>query len=137
MATTTYLSQPAVMTINTTDLTDQCKEISFIVGNNSLVSTAFGDTGEKHVAGLQTVSGKLTMYGEYGVSSVEATLYAQVGLGTTTIVVRKAIGALSVSNPEYTISNTMIASFDVDHKVGELQIFDVSFEGGTWARAIV
>ena len=136
MATTTYLSQPAVLTIAGVDLVDQASSISFTLGVTPLTSTAFGDLGERMVPGLQTVEGSLTLYASYGASEVEATLAAQVGLGTTTIVVKKESGAISASNPEWTISNTMIANNVYSYTVGELQVFEVSFSAGTWIRDI-
>ena len=136
MATTTYLSQPHSLTIAATDLTDQASSISMTLGSNPLTSTAFGDLGERMVPGLQTVEGSITLYASYGASEVEATLAAQVGLGTTTIVVKKESGAISASNPEWTISNTMIANNVYSYTVGELQVFEVSFSSGTWLRDI-
>lgn len=136
MATTTYLSQPNSLTIATQDLTDQASSISFTLGSNPLTSTAFGDTGERMVPGLQTVEGTITLYASYGATEVEGVLAGQVGTGTTTIVVKKDAGAISASNPEWTISNTMIANNAYAYTVGELQVFEVSFSGGTWVRDI-
>jgi hypothetical protein len=136
MATTTYLSQPNSLTIATQDLTDQASAISFTLGNNPLTSTAFGDTGERMVPGLQTVEGTITLYASYGATEVEGVLAGQVGTGTTTIVVKKDAGAISASNPEWTISNTMIANNAYSYTVGELQVFEVSFSGGNWVRDI-
>lgn len=136
MATTTYLSQPGVITVNAVDLKDQCSAISFTLGNAPLTSTAFGDTGERMVGGLQTVEGTMTLYASYGASEVEATIAAEVGQGDTTIVVKKADAAIAADNPEWTISNTMIANYPVSYTVGELQVFEVSFSGGTWVRDV-
>jgi hypothetical protein len=136
MATTTYLSQPHSLTIATTDLTDQASSISMTLGSNPLTSTAFGDLGERMVPGLQTVEGTITLYASYGATEVEGVLASQVGLGTTTIEVVKASGALSASNPSWTISNTMIANYPITYTVGELQVFEISFSGGTWVRDI-
>ncbi len=136
MATTTYLSQPNSLTIAAQDLTDQASAISFTLGSNPLTSTAFGDLGERMVPGLQTVEGTITLYASYGATEVEGVLAGQVGLGTTTIVVKKDSGAISASNPEWTISNTMIANNAYAYTVGELQVFEVSFSGGTWVRDI-
>jgi hypothetical protein len=136
MATTTYLSEPAELKIATVDLTDQASSISFTLGSNPLTSTAFGDTGERMVPGLDTVEGSITLYVSYGASEVEGVIAGQVGLGTTTIVVKKATGALSASNPEWTITNTMIANYGITYTVGELQVMEISFSGGTWARNI-
>ena len=136
MATTTYLSQPASLLIATQDLTDQASSISFTLGSNPLTSTAFGDLGERMVPGLQTVEGTITLYASYGATEVEGVLAGQVGTGTTTIVVKKDAGAISASNPEWTISNTMIANNAYAYTVGELQVFEVSFSSGTWIRDI-
>jgi len=136
VATTTYLSQPNSITIGGVDLTDQCSEITFTLGSNPLTSTAFGDTGERMVAGLQTVEGSITLYASYGAGEVEATLFAEVGQGDTSIVVTHGAGAISASNPEYQISNTMIADVPSAMTVGELQIFTVSFSGGSFVRDI-
>ena len=136
MATTTYLSQPHSITIGGVDLTDQCSAITFTLGSNPLTSTAFGDLGERMVAGLQTVDGSITLYAAYGAGEVEDVLYGEAGKGDTTIVVTHEAGAISASNPEYTITNTMIANFPTVQTVGELQIYEVSFSAGTWARDI-
>lgn len=136
MATTTYLSQPHSITIGGVDLTDQCSEITFTLGSNPLTSTAFGDTGERMVAGLQTVEGSITLYASYGAGEVEATLFAEVGQGNTSIVVTHDAGAISASNPEYQISNTMIADVPSAMTVGELQVYNVSFSGGSFVRDI-
>jgi hypothetical protein len=136
VATTTYLSQPHSITIGGVDVTDQCSKISFTLGQNPLTSTAFGDTGERMTGGLQTVDGTMTLYASYGSTEVEATLYAEVGQGDTAIVVTKGAGAISASNPEWTITNTMIADYPVSYNVGELQMFEVKFTGGTWVRDI-
>ena len=136
MSTTTYLSQPHSITISGVDVTDQCSAITFTLGNNPLTSTAFGDTGERMVPGLQTVDGSITLYASYGAGEIEAVLNAEVGQGDTVIVVTHAAGAISASNPEYTITNTMVPNVPTAQTVGELQIYEVSFSGGTWARDI-
>jgi hypothetical protein len=136
MAATTYLSQPASISIGGVQVADQCSAISFTLGNAPLTSTAFGDTGERMVGGLQTVEGTITLYGEYGAGSVEATLAAEIGQGDTEIIVRKDAGAPAANNPEWIISNTMIANYPVTYTVGELQVFEVSFTGGTFVRDV-
>jgi len=136
MATTTYLSQPSSLLLATVDLTDQASSISFTLGSNPLTSTAFGDLGERMVPGLQTVEGTITLYMSYGATEVEGVIAGQVGLGTTTIEVVKGSGALSASNPSWTITNTMIANYPITYTVGELQVMEISFSGGTWVRDI-
>jgi hypothetical protein len=136
MATTTYLSQPAELKIATKDLTDQASSISFTLGSNPLTSTAFGDLGERMVPGLQTVEGTITLYCSYGTDEVEEVIAGEIGQGDTVIVVKKGAGAISSSNPEWTITNTMIANYPITYTVGELQVMEISFSGGTWVRDI-
>ena len=135
MATTTYLSNPYNVLVNAVDLTDNCSAVEMTLGNTALTTTAFGATGESMTAGLQTVDGTLTLYAAYGAGDVEATIYAQVGLGTTTIVIQKGT-PVSASAPKWTITNCMIADYPISMTVGELQIMTVKFTTGSWVRAI-
>jgi len=135
VATTTYLSNPYAVSVNAIDLADNCSAVSMTLGSTALDATAFGSSGIAMTAGLQTVSGTLELFAAYGAGDVEQTIYSQIGLGTTTIVIQKG-ATVSASNPKWTITNCMIADYPIEMKVGELQMMTVSFEAGTWARAI-
>jgi hypothetical protein len=144
MATTTFLSNA---TINITqgsttyDLSDQANQITVTVGQDSLESTAFGDTGHRFVGGLQSVEVSIDFFLSYGgsgaTSEVETALAAMVGLGTTTLVISPSGTTESASNPEYTITNAMLESFTpINSTVGELATVTATFTGGTWVRDI-
>jgi hypothetical protein len=133
---TVYLSNPTV-TIGGVDVTQNTSAASLEIGYDSLESTSFGDTGHRFVSGLQMVNVTLTMFMNYGTGEIEATLFDQVGDGTTTLVISPAGTTESASNPEYTISNAMLSSFTpIVTTVGELSQVSVSYVGGTWARDI-
>jgi len=120
------------------DVTQNTSAASLEIGYDSLESTSFGDTGHRFVSGLQMVNVTLTMFMNYGTGEIEATLFDQVGDGTTTLVISPAGPTESASNPEYTISNAMLASFTpIVTTVGELSQVSVSYVGGTWVRDIV
>ena len=134
---TVYLSNPTV-TIGGVDVTQNTSAASLEIGYDSLESTTFGDTGHRFVSGLQMVNVTLTMFMNYGTGEIEATLFDQVGDGTTTLVISPAGPTESASNPEYTITNAMLSSFTpIVTTVGELSQVSVSYVGGTWARDIV
>jgi hypothetical protein len=134
---TVYLSNPTV-TIGGVDVTQNTSAASLEIGYDSLESTTFGDAGHRFVSGLQMVNVTLTMFMNYGSGEIEATLFDQVGDGTTTLVISPAGPTESASNPEYTISNAMLSSFTpIVTTVGELSQVSVSYVGGTWARDIV
>jgi hypothetical protein len=133
---TVYLSNPTV-TIGGVDVTQNTSAASLEIGYDSLESTTFGDTGHRFVSGLQMVNVTLTMFMNYGTGEIEATLFDQVGDGTTTLVISPAGTTESASNPEYTITNAMLASFTpIVTTVGELSQVSVSYVGGTWVRDI-
>jgi hypothetical protein len=133
---TVYLSNPTV-TIGGVDVTQNTSGATLEIGYDSLESTTFGDTGHRFVSGLQMVNVTLTMFMNYGTGEIEATLFDQVGDGTTTLVISPAGTTESASNPEYTISNAMLASFTpIVTTVGELSQVSVSYVGGTWVRDV-
>jgi hypothetical protein len=133
---TVYLSNPTV-TIGGVDVTQNTSAASLEIGYDSLESTTFGDTGHRFVSGLQMVNVTLTMFMNYGTGEIEATLFDQVGDGTTTLVISPSGATESASNPEYTISNAMLASFTpIVTTVSELSQVSVSYVGGTWVRDI-
>jgi hypothetical protein len=142
VATSTYLTNPTVNLAPTTggaavDLTDQCRSATITLGVDSLESTAFGDTGHRFVPGLQTVSVELEMYLSYGAGEVEATLFANLGTGTTQLVISPSGTTESASNPEYTIINMQLVDFTpITGSVAELSMVTASFIGGTYARDI-
>ena len=140
MATSTFLSNATInitQSAVTTDLSDQANAVTITVGQDSLESTAFGDTGHKFTGGLQTVDVSITFFLSYGSAEVEAILASCVGTGTTTLVISPSGTTESASNPEYTITNCMLANFTpINSTVGELATVEATFTGGTWARDI-
>jgi hypothetical protein len=144
MATTTFLSNATInitQGATTYDLSDQANQVTLTVGQTALESTAFGDTGVRMVGGLQSVECTIEFFLSYGgsgaTSEVETALAAMVGLGTTTLVISPSGTTESASNPEYTITNTMLENFTpINSTVGELATVTATFTGGTWARDI-
>jgi hypothetical protein len=140
MATTTFLSNATInitQGATTTDLSDQANAVSVMIGQDSLESTAFGDTGHRFTGGLQNVEVSMTLFLSYGASEVEAILASCVGTGTTTLVISPSGTTESASNPEYTITNCMLSDFTpINSTVGELATVEVTFTGGTWARDV-
>lgn len=141
MATTTFLSNATInitQGATTTDMSDQANAVSLTIGQAALSSTAFGDTGERFVGGLQSVECSITFFLSYGVGEVETILASCVGTGTTTLTISPSGATESSSNPEYVITNCMLANFTpVNSTVGELATVEATFTGGTWVRDIV
>jgi hypothetical protein len=140
MATTTFLSNATInitQGMTTTDLSDQANACSITIGQDSLESTAFGDTGHRFTGGLQSVEVSITFFLSYGAAEVEAILASCVGTGTTTLTISPSGTTESASNPEYVIQNLMISSFTpINSTVGELATVELVGTGGTWVRDV-
>ena len=138
MATSTFLSNATINLTSgatTTDLSDQANQCTITIGNDSLEVTAFGNTGHQFAPGLQSVDVSITFFLSYGAAEVEAILASCVGLGTTTLVISPSGTTEGASNPEYTITNCMLADFTpINSTVGEIATVTANFVGGTWAR---
>ena len=140
MATTTFLSNATISITQgatTTDLSDQANACAITIGQDSLESTAFGDTGHRFVGGLQSVDVSITFFLSYGATEVEAILASCVGTGTTILTVSPSGATESATNPEYVITNLMISSFTpINSTVSELATVELTGTGGTWVRDV-
>ena len=140
MATTTFLSNATINITQgavTTDMSDQANACSITIGQDSLESTAFGDTGHRFTGGLQSVEVAITFFLSYGSAEVEAILASCVGTGTTVLTISPSGTTESATNPEYIITNAMLASFTpINSTVGELATVEANFTGGTWVRDV-
>jgi hypothetical protein len=141
MATTTFLSNATInitQGATTTDLSDQANAVTITIGQDSLESTAFGDTGHRFTGGLQSVEVSMTLFLSYGAGEVEAILASAVGTGTTMLTISPSGTTEGPANPEYVITNCMLADFTpINSTVGELATVEATFTGGTWVRDIV
>ena len=91
--------------------------------------------------GLQTVDVSIDFFLSYGgtgaTSEVETALYAMLGTGTTTLTISPSGTSETASNPEYVISNAMLANFTpINSKVGEIATVTAQWTGGTFVRDI-
>jgi len=140
MATSTFLSNATInitQGVTTTDLSDQGNAVTITIGFDSLESTAFGDTGHRFTQGLQMVDVSIDFFLSYGANEVEAVLASCVGTGTTVLTISPSGTTESSSNPEYVITNCMLASFTpINSTVGSLATVTAQFTGGTWVRDI-
>lgn len=140
MATATFLSNATISITQgatTTDLSDQGNACTITVGYDALESTAFGDTGHRFTQGLQTVDVSIDFFLSYGATEVEAILASCVGTGTTVLTISPSGTSESATNPEYVITNCMLASHTpINSTVGSLATVTAQFTGGTWVRDV-
>lgn len=128
--TTVFLSSP-VVTVNSVDLTDQCTSATFSQSVDALEKTVFGNVARLYTGGLQTNELVLEMFLDYDSGDVWATLNGLVGVATT-VKVKADAGATSATNPELTLTGTLLASLPQNFALGELQTVSVTFQGGAY-----
>ena len=134
MATSVYLSNPSV-TINSVDLSDQCTAATITYNVEALENTAFGSTARTYTAGLANNSITVTLYQSYAAAETEVSVYSLVGT-TTTLILKPASGAASATNPSYTLTGAYLESHTpINASLGELSTIDLTFTGGTLAKA--
>lgn len=134
MPTATFLSGASV-TIASVDLSDQVTNAVLTYTAEALEATSLADTARKFVAGLQNNEFTVTLMQSYASTETEATIYPVVGT-TATIVVKPSSGAVSATNPSYTLTGAYLASHTpINSSVGELAMVELTFQGGTLAKA--
>ena len=133
MATSTYLSSPGAVTVNSVDLTDQCTAATFTHRFDSLEATSFGDTARNFVKGLGNHEVTLSLYMSYASSETYATLAALVGTATN-VEIKTSTGAPSATNPNFVLTGGFLAELPViNSTMGELSMVDITFVGGDFA----
>ena len=138
MATATFLSG-AACTINSVDLSDQLTVATLTYTVEALESTSLADTARKFTGGLTNVEFTVTLMQSYAATETEVTIYPLVGTTTTIAVSPTAAGLTtpSATAPKYTITGAYLESHTpINSTVGELAMVELTFRGGTLAKAV-
>lgn len=133
MATFSFTS--AYLTVNATDLSDDCTSLGLELSADELEDTAFGDSYRSRLGGLKDSSWSLEFNQDFASSQVDVTLAPL--LGTVVSVVGKPVNTtVGATNPTYT-QNVLVSKYSpFGNKVGELATVGVQWPGaGTCVRA--
>lgn len=123
------------VTINSVALTALSTSVVLNYEQEAVEVTAFGDGSRKFTGGLKNITATVTLQQDFATSKTEATIYPLVGT-TTTVVFQPAAGAVSATNPSYTITGAFLASHTpINGAVGELSTTELTFQGGTLAKS--
>jgi len=123
------------VSINSVALASRATNVVINYEKEAIETTAFGDNSRAFVAGLGNITCDVTLNQDFAASSVEATIFPLVGT-TTTLVFKPTSSAVGASNPSYTITGAYLASHTpINGAVGELSTTELSFQGGSLAKA--
>ena len=121
--------------INSVDLSDHCTNVSLLRQFDELEVTAMGDSGHKFVKGLEASSLTIDFLNDTATGEVLQTLQAAWGTNVT-VVVKQNSGAVSATNPSYTMTCLINNTTDINGAVGDLGTQSVTWNvSGTVAVA--
>lgn len=124
----------ALVTINAVDLSTKSNSVTLNYEIDSIEVTAFGGAGHKFTGGLQNNSVEIEMLQDFAASLTEATVFPLVGTQTT-LILRPDAGAVSITNPTYTLTDCYLAAHTpIAGGVGELMMSSLTFTGGTLVK---
>jgi hypothetical protein len=123
----------ATFTLNTVDLSSYVRNIELTYEFDAVEVTSMGATGHTNIKSLQNVSCTVEMNNDLAVGKVFDTVFAAVGSGTNTYIVKSL--STGSPNPILTVSNAFCPSAPiVSGNVGDLSTMSITLTGGTLVK---
>ena len=130
-----FLNNGVSVTVNSVDLSDHVTAITINRTFDELEVTAMGDSGHKFVKGLEASSVTIDFLNDTATGEVLQTLQAAWGTNVT-VVVKQSSGAVSATNPSYTMTCLVNNTTDINGAVADLSTQSVTWNvSGTIAVA--
>jgi|AACY02.2.fsa_nt_gi hypothetical protein len=115
------------ITINGTDLSSNIASVSLDMTTNEVETTSFGNGGfVSRIGGLKDASVTLSFHQDFGAASVHQTLFPLHGQEAT-VVVKPTSGAVSATNPSFTMVALCTELSPVSGAVGDLATLEVTW----------
>jgi hypothetical protein len=126
-----FVLTDASVTVNTQNLSAYVTSVTLNYEKDAIETTAMSATGHVFTGGLQNLSVTLEMQNDEAANKTMETLFAAVGSGTNTLVIKN-----TSSGATFTCSNMFLqASTPVNGSVGELATQSVTFTGGSVVKS--
>ena len=126
MATTTFLNNTLVVTLNSVDLSDQVTAATINQVFDELEITTMGNTSHVFAKGLEASTVTLDFLNSYAASEVATTLQSAYGT-TVTLTIKPTTAAISATNPEYQTTVLINNLTPVSGSVGDLSTQSITF----------
>jgi len=121
-----FLNNGVSVTVNSVDLSDHVTAVTINRTFDELEVTAMGDSGHKFVKGLEASSVTIDFLNDTATGEVLQTLQAAWGTNVT-VVIKQTSGAVSATNPSYTMTCLVNNTTDVNGSVA-----DIGTQSVTW-----
>lgn len=130
-----FLNNGVSVTVNSVDLSDHVTAVTINRTFDELEVTAMGDSGHKYVKGLEASSITIDFLNDTATGEVLQTLQAAWGTSVP-VVIKQTSGAVSATNPSYTMTCLVNNTTDVNGSVADLGTQSVTWNvNGTIAVA--
>lgn len=122
----TLVLTDALVTINSIDLSDHVRSITFTYEGEEVDDTNMADTTRIMQGGLLNYGVDIEFSQDYAASEVDATLFPLVGT-TTSVAIQPVSGAKSATNPSFEATMLLSSYSPIQGAVGDLAIAPVHF----------
>jgi Flp pilus assembly protein TadG len=122
-----FLNNKVGVKINTVDLSDLVTAVTINRVFDELEVTAMGDTAHKFVKGLEASTVTIDFLNDTASAKTLATLQAAWGTTVTAIFIQEKGGAVSATNPTYTVSLLVNNTTDINGAVGDIGTQSITF----------
>jgi hypothetical protein len=126
MATTTFLNNTLVVTLNSVLISDQVTSVTINQTFDELETTSMGATSHTFVKGLESSTVTIDFLNSYAAAEVATTL--QTAYGTTVpLTIKPKDEVISGTNPEYQTTILVNNLTPVNGAVGDLSTQSITF----------
>ena len=126
MATTTFLNNTLVVTLNSVDVSDQVTAATINQAFDELETTTMGATSHTFVKGLESSTVTLDFLNSYAAAEVATTLQSAYGT-TVPLTIKPTSAVISATNPEYQTTILVNNLTPVSGSVGDLSTQSITF----------
>jgi len=126
MATTTFLNNTLVVTLNSVDISDQVTAATINQAFDELETTTMGATSHTFVKGLESSTVTLDFLNSYAAAEVATTLQSAYGT-TVPLTIKPTSAVISATNPEYQTTILVNNLTPVSGAVGDLSTQSITF----------
>jgi hypothetical protein len=131
------LLKTTTITINGVDLSDHARAIRVATSRPEVDVTAFGATYQEFLPGIGTAEVEVEFFQDFAAGEVDATLFPLSQSDTPfTIIVKPTNGAISATNPAFTMDVVLLDYSPLDGSVGEASTTSVTFRNATQAGLV-
>lgn len=123
---------------NSVDISSKVRSAKVSMNADDLDGTAMGNLSHTHVPGLRDDRMEFVVFQDYAAGTVDVTFAAQIGVAAgVTVVVKPDSGAVSATNPSYTMTGILLDYTPIEGEVGTLQLIPITLVPAAGSAGIV